>query len=99
MKDLSAKEIIVDGKTGFLFPSMEASGFAELLGRLVDSDDLRIETGATGQAHVFNEFTVEKARSHGHVVGKIYSRLRGVRRLAAQRSRGQRQVLVAPRVL
>ena len=55
-------EIVVHGKTGFLFERGDAAGFATHLRTLVDDEQLRKTMGEAGRRHVENNFTSAPVR-------------------------------------
>ncbi len=50
------REVVVNGRTGFLVPLGDADGFAERTIRLLDSADLRRDFGKNAVAHARREF-------------------------------------------
>jgi len=55
-----AKEMILEGETGYVVPTDDPEAFAARLGSLASSPDLRRAMGETGLARVRSEFTVER---------------------------------------
>ena len=69
-----SREVVVDGKTGFLVPLDDAEALAERLGVLLESADLRREIGSRGVQHVRRHFDE----------GKVVERLVGIYRRALE---------------
>ncbi len=53
-------EIVLEGRTGSLFESGDASALADALERLILDDDLRASMGLAGRARALQAFTVDK---------------------------------------
>jgi len=77
-----SREVVVDGKTGFLVPLDDAEALAERLGILLESGELRREMGARGVEHARRHFGEEKVVER--LVG-IYRRALEARGLADAR--------------
>jgi L-malate glycosyltransferase len=52
-------EVVIDGKTGFLFPSTDVDALAEKIRVLIDSPTLRKEMGLTGRKFVEENYSWE----------------------------------------
>jgi glycosyltransferase involved in cell wall biosynthesis len=62
---LGSREVVVEGKTGFLVPLNDADALADRVSLLLDSPDLRSRMGACGVEHVRRHFNEE------HVVERL----------------------------
>ena len=74
-----AREVCLDGRTGFLLPPGDLAGLTDRLCRLAADSALRAELGANGQQYVREHFGVEKMVDDTHA---LYLRLaadRGLR--------------------
>lgn len=67
-----AREVCLDGGTGFLVPAGERETVASKLALLCESDELRARLGARGRELVKSEFTVERMVDELHA---LYLRL------------------------
>ena len=54
------KEIVDDGKTGFLVNTSDAEGLAVKIELLLDNSDLRLKMGQEGQARIRNFFSIDE---------------------------------------
>ena len=52
-------DLVIDGQTGLLVPTEDATALAEALMRLGDDDDLARQLAESGHAHVTNAFDIE----------------------------------------
>ena len=52
-----AKELVIDGQTGFVFPQGDAQGLSQALAELLDDDRLRLRMGQAGRKRVEQEFS------------------------------------------
>lgn len=66
-------EIVVHGKTGFLFERGDHNGFAEYLQELVNDEELRIKMGEAGRHHVESNFTTQPIRHLENIYLKALS--------------------------
>jgi glycosyltransferase involved in cell wall biosynthesis len=76
------REVVVDGKTGFLVPLGDAPTLAERIGRLLASPALRREMGARAVQHVRAEFCEEQVTQR---LVEIYRRTLRTQGLAERR--------------
>jgi glycosyltransferase involved in cell wall biosynthesis len=60
--DGGTREQVIDGETGFLLPSLDATLYAERALRLLGDPGLRERMGANGRAHVARNFSLETMR-------------------------------------
>ena len=67
-----AREVVVDGATGFVVPVGDHDALASALGRLVDDADLRRRFGAAARARIATEFGVERCVE---AFGRLYEEL------------------------
>ena len=54
------REVLIDGKTGYLVPTHDSVRLAEAISNLLDDRSLREEMGAAGRRHVDPNFRAEK---------------------------------------
>ena len=54
------KEIVDDGKTGFLVNTSDAEGLAAKIELLLDNSDLRLKMGQEGQSRIRNVFSIDE---------------------------------------
>ncbi len=73
-----AREVCLDGRTGFLLRPGDRTGLTERLVQLADQPGLRTELGRAGQAYVRGNFAVEKMVADTHT---LYVRLAAERGL------------------
>jgi glycosyltransferase involved in cell wall biosynthesis len=57
------REIVLDGKNGFLVPARSVIALADALGKLIKDRDLRGWMGANGRELAISEFSIEKVLS------------------------------------
>ena len=55
-----SREVVMNGKTGFIVNPLDSASFAERLQRLLVDRDLRRELGSRGQARIREQFTLDK---------------------------------------
>ena len=54
------KEIVTEGKTGFLVNAESPEALAERITQLLESENLRREMGESGKFRVFNDFSIDR---------------------------------------
>jgi len=54
------KELVMDGKTGFLVPQKDPDALFEKLKHLLADPDLRIEMGQKGKDRIYEYFTIDR---------------------------------------
>ena len=59
-KETGAEDIIIDGKTGFLFENKDADSLAQILHNLIINKSLRQEMGKESKKHIAAKFTNDK---------------------------------------
>ena len=67
-----AREIVIDGKTGFLVPPKDISVLSEKLLFLLQNEEIAIKMGREGRKIVEEKFPVEKMVDE---IEKLYSKL------------------------
>ncbi len=74
-----AREVCLDGRTGFLLPPGDLAGLTDRLCRLAGDSVLRAQLGAAGQAYVRENFAVEKMVADTHALYLRLAAERGLR--------------------
>jgi glycosyltransferase involved in cell wall biosynthesis len=69
-----AKELVLDGQTGFVLPQGDVHGLAQAALALVDNDSLRLRMGQTGRERVDREFSFTQRLQH---IEELYGRMLG----------------------
>lgn len=68
------RELVEDGKTGYLVPYGKADELAERITRLLDDKDLALHFGKAGHLRILQEFSLERMTSH---YAALYRRVLG----------------------